>query len=96
MPLSGLIDLLGDLPAGGFRDEAFGVALYPTTLTVETPLELQILVGADGQVTLGSAPPLYPVATTLLPVFHTLRLTIDFDDPQTYLPDGNRESGLES
>ncbi|MEZ0609602.1 hypothetical protein ACAW74_13885 [Fibrella sp. WM1] len=82
VPLGSLVDLLSDLPTDGFRDEAAGVHLRPTSLTVEMPLELQILTNADGRVVLGSAPPLYAVATTLLPVFHNLRLTIAFDDPQ--------------
>ena len=94
--LGSLVGLLSELPSATFRDDAFGVEQRPTTLTVEMPTELHISTDADGRVILGGAPPLYPVATTLMPVFHQLRLTIQFDDEQFLQTDGNQQSGVES
>ena len=45
-----------------------------TGYDVTTPIELSIDVAADGTVALGGAPPLYHVATSMLPVFHSIRL----------------------
>lgn len=67
--LAGLLPQLPDLV-----DEGAGVRSRVTGLEVETPVELDISVGADGAVRLGGAPPIYHVETSSLPVFHTVRL----------------------
>ncbi len=94
--LGSLVGLLSELPNAHFRDDTFGVQQRPTTLTVDMPTELHITTDANGRVVLGGAPPLYPVATTLMPVFHQFRLTIQFDDEQFQQVDGNQQSGVES
>lgn len=53
-----------------------GARFEVESIDVETPIELDVLVDADGGVRLGCAPPLYRVETGILPVFHQLRMTI--------------------
>jgi len=43
---------------------------------IETPIELDLRQNENEEITLGSAPPIYRTQTTILPVFHTLRMTI--------------------
>ena len=40
------------------------------------PVQLDLLVQDDGAVTLGGSPPLYYADTTILPVFHQLKVKI--------------------
>jgi hypothetical protein len=61
--------------AGEIRDEAAGVRMRIEEMSVDTPVELDVRVDADGHVSLGCAPPLYPVETTFAPVLHRLRFT---------------------
>lgn len=57
------------------EDPETGVRFDIEELTISTPIELDIVVGPDGKVLLGCAPPLYDVDTTLSPVLHQLRFT---------------------
>ncbi|MGV0718213.1 hypothetical protein ABQE93_22695 [Mycolicibacterium sp. XJ662] len=67
--LPGLLPALPDL-----YDSDAGVRSRVTGLEVETPVELDIAVAADGRVRLGAVPPLYHLETSVLPVFHAVRL----------------------
>ena len=40
------------------------------------PVQLDLLVQDDGEVTLGSSPPLYYADTTIMPVFHQMKVKI--------------------
>ncbi|HEX2532624.1 MAG TPA: hypothetical protein VHK69_02745 [Chitinophagaceae bacterium] len=71
------------------HDEARGILSYPEAVAVEMPVELEVLVGADGTVQLGSAPPLYYADTSLQPVYHGLKITI------TLNPEAHGEQTLE-
>ncbi len=64
-----------DIP-GVFEDPHHIQRLRVRRIEVETPIELD-LRSSNGDVSaLGSAPPLYRLETTIMPVFHTLRLTL--------------------
>ena len=52
-------------------------------LVVDSPVELQVRVAADGSVVLGTAPPRQALETTVMPVLHRLRVVVARDD----LPD---------
>jgi hypothetical protein len=65
----------GDIP-GVFEDPHHIQRLRVRRIEVETPIELDLRSSAGGVNALGSAPPLYRVETTIMPVFHTLRLTL--------------------
>ena len=44
---------------------------------VEMPVEFQVLVGNDGKAILKSNAPTQSTATTVMPVFHRLKLTVE-------------------
>lgn len=57
-----------------------GIRQTVTGCFVETPIEIDIVVGADGTVGIGATPPLYHVMTSDLPVFHTIRVLVTSRD----------------
>lgn len=65
-----VLDIKGDI-----RDEDNGMHFYIDEIEVGTPVELDIVVDAQGKVTIGAIPPLYRVATSFRPSFHTITLT---------------------
>ena len=67
-----LLDFVGHAPVIG--GDAWGQRLTMTGLDVASPVELDVSCGADGRLRIGTTPPLYPLMTTVAPVFH--RLTI--------------------
>lgn len=73
LPLAELVALLlPDLP--DLVDDAAGVRSSVVACEVTTPVELDIVVGAAGEVRIGGTPPLYHLATSTLPVFHRVRV----------------------
>jgi hypothetical protein len=60
------------LDAGAGHDGA----VHVTALDVDLPVELELGGGDGTPVTLGAAPPTQHVVTTVMPVFHRLRLGI--------------------
>lgn len=66
----------GDL-TGTFMDETGEQGVHATRIEVETPVEMDVCVQDDGSIFLGFAPPLYRIETSILPVFHTLHLTLE-------------------
>lgn len=57
----------------GFVDEEAGVRMFATGYEIECPVELDVSRDADGRLAIGTTPPLYPVMTTVSPVYHRLR-----------------------
>lgn len=71
-PLHRLVhDLLPQVPP--LVDDESGTRSRITSYEVSTPLELDVVV-EGGEVRLGSAPPLYHLETSLMPVLHQVRL----------------------
>ena len=68
----------------GFVDEDAGMRMYATSYEIESPVELDVSRNSDGGLRIGTTPPLYPLMTTVSPVYHRLRfraeLTMDEDD----------------
>lgn len=64
-----LLPLLPDLV-----DEEAGTRTRVTGYEVSTPLELDVTL-EGGEVRIGSAPPLYHLETSVLPVLHQVRIT---------------------
>ncbi len=61
-------------------DDQVGVRSYIYAYEIETPLELDIVRDADGQLQIGSTPPLYYLDTSIRPCFHRLRFTAQVDE----------------
>jgi hypothetical protein len=50
-----------------------GLETRITAVEIETPLELSVSRDASGNLVIGTTPPLYPLMTTIGPVFHRAR-----------------------
>ena len=61
-------------------DDDAGVRTYVDRCEIESPVELDVVVGPDG-VNLGSTPPLYYVDTSFRPSYHRLRFTAELARP---------------
>lgn len=76
LPLSQHVKALMPVEDCLIYDEARGIFTYAEEVKVTMPVEIDIAVGPDGSVTIGSAPPLYYADTALQPVFHSLTIRI--------------------
>ena len=70
-----LSTILGSLVAfrDGLVDEDAGVRIFATGYEIESPVELDLSRDSDGKLRIGTSPPLYPLMTTVSPVYHRLR-----------------------
>jgi hypothetical protein len=71
VPLSRLVWDMGSPPDDLVDDEA-GVHSYVTRFEVESPVELDVRVGEDGRVAIGTSAPLYLVDTSMRPSYHRI------------------------
>lgn len=76
VPLSRLVRDLGS-PPDDLVDEGLGVHTYVTRFEIDSPLELDVGTDQDGQVFIGSTPPLYDVDTSLRPSYHRVRFVAE-------------------
>lgn len=80
-----MIDGLDPLPAlGRFVADLLSIDAdedggHVSALTIAMPIELDTLVIGDRILSLGAAPPTQRIATSVLPVFHGLRITLMAD-----------------
>jgi hypothetical protein len=76
VPLNQLLpELIPNLP--DIYDADAGVRTRITGYEVATPIELGVVVMADGSVELGGTPPVYHLPTSIEPVFHAIALVIE-------------------
>jgi len=74
---------LGSFIADLLAIDAADDGMAMTAITVAMPVELDILAGGGRVLALGGAPPTQAIETSVLPVFHQLRVTLvadGFDD----------------
>lgn len=64
-------------------DEDSGVRSYITTYEIESPIEMDIVMNANGDIQIGCTPPLYHVDTTVRPSFHSLRFTASLSEERS-------------
>lgn len=67
---------------GYLFDAETSSALRVEKVNMSMPIQIDLLVGEDGTVTLGGSPPLYYAETTHMPVFHQLTINIVFEENQ--------------
>ena len=72
--------VVGMAARGDIRSDDLGVHMYIERFSVESPIELDLRVGDDGAVDIGSVPPLYRVNTTFRPSYHQIRFTAELGD----------------
>lgn len=58
-------------------DEEQGVHSYIYQYEIESPVELDVVRGENGELQIGSTPPLYYVDTSIRPSFHRLKFRAD-------------------
>jgi hypothetical protein len=75
MPVSQLVGKLTDYPKF-IADRQTGLAMTIEQLTVNIPIELKVIVNPDGTVNIKGSPPTQLVQTTVMPVFHHMRLKV--------------------
>jgi hypothetical protein len=76
--------MLADLAAfrGEFTDEDAGVRTYIHAFEVESPIEMDVSRDAEGELQIGSTPPLYSVKTSFPPSIHTIRFKAVLDEDE--------------
>jgi hypothetical protein len=80
-PLSETVEQLADL-TDPLEDPVSGQTFQIEQVTVNLPIELNISVNDEGNVTLRSSAPTQTTETTIFPVFHRLNLQIIATDGQ--------------
>lgn len=76
LEISDFVQELADME-GQVGSEAIGVSMEIEKATMELPVELDIQVDDQGKVYLGAIPPMYYVETTIMPVFHQIKLKVE-------------------
>lgn len=79
MPVAQLVEELTDYEKQ-IVDPQTGYAMTIEQLMVDMPIELKVTVNQDGSVNLKSSPPTQLVKTTIMPVFHQMRLRVVRED----------------
>jgi hypothetical protein len=64
-------------PVGEIIDEENGVLMGISKISIDMPIQLDVVVDENGKVHLGTTPPLYHVETSFMPIFHQLRFTFE-------------------
>ncbi|MBL6445548.1 hypothetical protein JMN32_04465 [Fulvivirga sp. 29W222] len=67
---------------GYLTSEEAEFALKMEGAELDIPVQLDIRVAEDGTVKIGGSPPLYYVETTVMPVFHQMKIHIQRDKPE--------------
>ena len=62
------------------EDPLSNQAMMIEKVKVEMPVEFKVLVDDDGKATLKSNAPTQSTETTIMPVFHRMKLTVQLDD----------------
>jgi hypothetical protein len=76
-PFATLVECLGDLEV--VVDPVTGDGMRVERAVLDLPIELDVGVDDDGVVVLATAPPTQHVETTIMPVFHQVRIEIGVD-----------------
>jgi hypothetical protein len=63
--------------SGEIVDEEMGVRSYVYECEIESPVELNVVRDEQGELHIGSTPPIYYVDTSIRPSFHRLRFTAE-------------------
>jgi hypothetical protein len=75
VPLRDLVEGLV-IEGGQIEDEQLGVSMSIESIKLDLPVELDIFTDDNGQVIIGGAPPTQHTETSIMPVFHQLKMTV--------------------
>ncbi len=62
------------------QDDTLAYAMYVDTLTLDLPIEIQTLRDEEKQMQLGVSPPTQWLETSVMPVWHRVRVTLECDE----------------
>lgn len=79
LPFSAMLEKVASFE-GFLFDEEKGIHSYIQRLEIDTPVELDVVTDANGNVQIGIIPPLYRVDTTFEPSYHTIRFSAESDE----------------
>lgn len=70
-----LSEMVADMiaPFDEERNTEEGLTVRLLGIHLDMPVQLQVVVATNGQVSLGITPPLYKIETSFSPVFHQIR-----------------------
>lgn len=74
-PFAVLVETLS-VPAELEESESGEETMWLQRIGIDLPFEMDVLVGDEGTVRLAGGPPTQYTETTVMPVFHRLRLTV--------------------
>jgi hypothetical protein len=78
-PFHEIVSRIMSIP-GEIVDRRAGVSSHVYEMTIETPVELDIVTEGEGALAIGLIPPLYRVDTTFQPSYHQIRFTARIDE----------------
>lgn len=61
---------------GEVTDEENGIKMQISEIMIDSPVQLDIVTGENGEMVIGSSPPLYYLETGIMPVFHNISCRI--------------------
>jgi len=64
-------------PVDEIVDEDNGVLMGISNISLDMPIQLDVVIDENGKVQLGATPPLYHLDTSFTPVFHQFRFTFE-------------------
>lgn len=75
-------DFVNDLAEleGKISDQISAVSMQITKAKIGIPIELDIVVDEAGKVSIGIAPPIYSINTSMPPVFHQIEVCLEKND----------------
>ena len=79
IPFADMIQQLVDY-GEPLEDPLSNQAMMIEKVKVEMPVEFKVLVDDDGKATLKTNAPTQSTETTIMPVFHRMKLTVELDD----------------
>ena len=75
-PFTFFVDALASASAAAVPGSDYIESLWVEHLAIQMPFEMDVRVEDDGKVKLAGAPPTQYTETTIMPVFHGMRLTV--------------------
>jgi len=79
LPFADMVQQLVDY-GEPLEDPFSNQAMMIEKVKVEMPVEIKVVVEDDGTTTLKSNAPTQSTETTIMPVFHRMKLTVELDD----------------
>jgi hypothetical protein len=83
VPMHEQIVAMLEITEGQLETDVEGFRMQLESVGVELPVQLDVIVNDDGEVVIGSSPPLYYLETGVLPVFHHIRFNAVAIENQT-------------